>query len=167
VHVRDAALREVGELLLDRGGVADRRRHQQELAVAQHEQRDLPRDPALAVVVEVELVEHHARRVGGLAAAQRHVREHLGGAADHRRARVDARVAGQHADAVGAELVAEREELLGDERLHRRAVERALARAQRAEVQRERDERLARAGRRREHDVAVREQLEDRLLLLG
>src|SRR6185295_14522373 len=71
------------------------------------------------------------------------------------------------ADAIGAELFAQREELLRDERLHGRAVERPLARAQRAEVQRERHERLARSRRRREHDVAALEQLEDRLLLLG
>ena len=66
---------------------------------------------------------------------------------------------------VGAEVAAEREELLADERLDGRRVVAALALAHREEVQGQRDERLPAPGRRGEDDVVAREELEDRLLL--
>src|SRR5690606_41434775 len=62
--------------------------------------------------VEVELVHHHLADVGLGAVAQRHVGQDLGGAADDGGARVDAGVAGHHADVLGAEHGAQVEELL-------------------------------------------------------
>ncbi len=66
---------------------------------------------------------------------------------------------------LGAEALAEREELLVRERLDRARVERDLPLGERLEVQRDGDQRLARAGRRVEDDVLAGHQLEDRLLL--
>ena len=83
--------------------VAEGGGHQEEARVRQRDQRDLPGDAALGVRVVVELVHHHVGRVEPLALAQGAVGEHLGGAADHRRVRVDRGVAGQHADVLGAE----------------------------------------------------------------
>src|SRR5262249_34580622 len=123
-------------------------------------------DAALAVAVVVELVEAGVGRVEPGALAQRHVGEHLGRAADDRRRGVDAGVAGQHADALGAEVLAGGEELLARERLRRRGVEGTRALAERLEVERRRDERLPRSRRRREHDVVALREREDRLLLL-
>jgi hypothetical protein len=165
VHVGHRPPALARELLLDRRRVAERGRHQQELRALEQQQRHLPGHAARGVGVEVELVHHHAGRVGGLALAERHVRQHLGGAADHGRRPVDAGVAGEHAHLLGPELLAEREELLADQRLHRRRVERAAPLAERLPVQRQRHQRLARAGRRGEHHVLARPQLEQRLLL--
>ena len=69
---------------------------------------------------------------------------------------VDGGVAGEHADLVRAEHVDQREELLADQRLDRRGVERALPAGQRRGVRADRDQRLPRAGRRREDHVARR-----------
>ena len=93
--------------------------------------------------------------------------EDLGRAAEDGRVAVDRGVARQHPDVVGAEVAAEREELLADERLDGRRVEAALALAQRKKVHRERHERLAAARRRREDHVLPRQELEDGLLLRG
>src|SRR5690606_8065354 len=65
----------------------------------------------------------------------------------------------------------EREELLADERLERRGVVRAAAaagpvRGERGELRAHRDERLPRAGGRREDDVRARDQLDERLALV-
>ena len=167
VYVRHGAAGGAGELLLDRRRVAERRRHQQERRPLQQQQRDLPRGAAGRVRVEVELIHHDVRGVGGLTLAQRHVGEDLGRAADDRRRPVDAGIAGEHAHVLRAQLLAQREELLAGERLQRRRVERSAPLAQRLPVQRQRDQRLARAGRRRQHHVLARPRLEDRLLLRG
>ena len=68
-------------------------------------------------------------------------------------------------DVLGAELAAERQQLLVDERLDRAGVDRALPARERVEMQRRRDQRLAGAGRRVQDDVLAVEQLEDRLFL--
>ncbi len=167
VHVHDGTPGDALEPLFDRPRVAERCRHQQETRLRQRQQRHLPRDAALGVRVVVELVHHHVGRVGRFAVAQRHVHQHLGGAADHRRIPVDAGVAGEHADVLRAEFFAEREELLAGERLDRRRVERAAALAKRLVVEPEGDQRLARTGRRREHHVFARPQLEQCLFLRG
>ena len=78
---------------------------------------------ALAVGVVVELVHHHVVHVGVGAFAQRDVGEDLGGAAEDRRVAVDAGVAGEQADVLRAELAAQREELLVDQRLDRAGVD--------------------------------------------
>ena len=113
-----------GQVLAQRRDVAERRRHQQELRVRQAEQRHLPRPAALRLGVEVELVHHDLADVGAGALAQRDVGEHLRRAADDRGAAVDGRVARQHPHVLRAERRAQREELLRDERLDRRGVER-------------------------------------------
>ena len=149
------ALRELREALGERLRVAERRAHEQERRVRQREQRDLPRRAALAVRVVVELVEdRRSRRACFLdAAAERHVREDLGRAADDGRVGVHARVARDHAHVFGRELPREREELLVHEGLDRRRVEAALALGHRDEIAAPSvDERLARSGRRIERD---------------
>ncbi len=131
----------------------------------QFEQRHLPRPAALRVAVVVELVDDGDvdGRFGTV--AQRPVGEDLGGAADDRCVGVDGGVAGDHPDAIRAEVAAEGEELLADERLDRCGVDAALALRERREVGGGGDERLPRTGRRVEDHVVADEQLEDRLLL--
>ena len=114
----------------------------------------------------MELVHDDETDVGRAALSQSEVREDLGGAADDRGVGVDRRVAGDHADVVGAELLAEREELLGDERLDGCRVEGDAVVGEGGEVGGRRDERLPRTGRRRQDEVAPAEDLEERLLLV-
>ena len=122
-HDRDLAAAELAQLVRDAGHIAERRRHEQELGVRQCDERDLPGRPAVAVGVVVKFVHHHVRRLERRSAAKRHVRQHLGRAAAHQRVGIDRSVAGQHADALGAEVVAEGEELFRGERLDRAGVE--------------------------------------------
>ena len=67
-----------------------------------------------------------APSVGRGAFAQRDVGQDLRGAADDRGVLVDAGVAGDHADVLGAEDLAQGEELLRDQRLDRGGVVAAL-----------------------------------------
>ena len=98
--------------------------------------------------------------------AQRDVGQHLGGAADDRRVRVDRGVAGEHADVLGAEDVAQGEELLADQRLDRRGVEGAPAlRRARRSARRSATSALAGAGGRRQDHVGAGDELDQRLLL--
>ena len=97
--------------------------------------------------------------------AQRDVGQHLGGAGDDRGVVVDRRVAGEHADVGRAEDAAEREELLADQRLDRRGVVAPPSGRQGRVLRAGGDQRLARAGRRREDDVRAADQLDQRLLL--
>ncbi len=156
----------VGEVLAQVGDVAERRAHQQELGLGEHEDRHLPRPAPLRVGVEVELVHHDLADVGVLALAQGDVGQDLGGAGDDRRAAVDRRVAGEHADVLGAEDRAQGEELLADERLDRGRVVRDLVGGHGREVRGDRDHRLAAAGRRGEDHVVAAEQLDRRFLLV-
>jgi hypothetical protein len=89
------------------------------------------------------------------ALAQGDVGQDLGGAADDRRVGVDRGVAGEQPDLLGAEDVAQREELLVDQRLDRRGVEADPVRRQGREVGGRRDEGLARAGRGREETSRI------------
>ena len=145
---------------LDRSGVAERRGEQQELAVSQHDQGNLPGDAAALVVVVVELVHCYVGSVEVFALGDGHVREHLGGATDDRRLPVDAGVACQHADVLGSEGLAQIEELLAHQRLDGCRVEGASALAQGLEVEPDGDQRLAGARGCREHDVAAGHPLE-------
>ena len=165
-HDGDLAPGRGAQALGDHAHVAQRRRHQQERRRVERQQRHLPRHPALAIGVVVEFVHHDVSGARG-AVAQGHVGEDLGGAADDGRVAVDARVAGQHADLFGAEQPAEIEELLVHQRLDRARVERRPAFDERLEMQRRRDQRLARARRCVQHDVLVGHQLEQRFLLRG
>ena len=112
-----------GQVVGELGDVAEGGRHQQELRLRQLQQRHLPGPAAVGLGVEVELVHHHQPDVGAGALAQRDVGQHLGGAADDRGVGVHRRVAGEHADVVGAEHLAQREELLAHQRLDRGGVE--------------------------------------------
>ena len=162
---RDRPFRGPFEGLADRRHVAQRRRHQQEGRVGEGDQGHLPRDAALPIRVVVELVHDHVVDRQRRALPERHVREHLGGAADDRRFRVDARIAGQHADALGAEVVAHAEELLRGEGLDRRRVEAGPTLAQALEQKGHPDQGLAGPGRRVEDHVAPGHQFDQRLLL--
>ena len=113
----------------------------------------------------MELVHDHVVDRQRRALPERHVREHLGGAANDRRFRVDARIAGQHADPLGAELVAHAEELLRGECLDRRCVDAGPTFTEALEQKGHRDQGLAGPGRRVEDHVAPGHQFDQRLLL--
>ena len=163
---RDLPVRVFAHPRLDDGGVPEGCRHQQEHGVRQGDQRDLPRDAALAIVVEVEFVLDDVGGGGLFSPPQAHVRQHLRGAADDGRVRVDAGVAGEHSDVRRAEIVAQVEELLAGQRLDGRRVERPLTLAHRLEVEAEGHQRLARTRGRSQHHVAIGHQLEERLFLV-
>ncbi len=163
---RDLPARTTREVLDEERDVAQGRRHQQELRVQELEQRHLPRPPAIGLGVEVELVHHDQADVGRAALAQRDVGQDLRGAADDRGVGVDRGVARQHPDVVGAEDLAEGEELLAHQRLDRRGVEADLVLGQGGDVGTDRDHRLPGPGRRGQDDVAATEQLDDGLVLV-
>ena len=154
-----------GEVLAQERDVAERGRHQQELGVRQLQQRNLPGPAAVGVAVEVEFVHDHQADVRVSTLAQRDVGQHLRGAGDDRRPRIDRGVAGEHADVGRAEHVAEGEELLAHQSLDRRGVVAAPSRRQRRVERAGGHQRLARAGRRRQHDVRSADQLDQRFLL--
>ena len=154
-----------GQVVLEERRVAQRGRHQHELGAGQLEQRDLPGPASLGVGVVVELVDDDDIGLGPGPVPQGPVGQDLGRAADDRGLRVDRRVAGDHADQVGAEVPPQGEELLRHQRLDRGGVDAALAAGQGGEVGRGGHERLARPGRRVEDHVVAVEDLEDRLLL--
>ena len=133
----------------------------------QREQRELPRAAALAVGVVVELIEDHVAHVGLRAFTQGHVGEDFGRAAEDRRAVVDRGVARGQPDVLRAELPAEREPLLVDQRLDRAGVDGAPPLRERLELERRGDERFTRAGGRVEDDVLLLEQLQDGGFLRG
>ena len=114
----------------------------------------------------MELVHDHIVHLRAIAFAQRHVGEDLRRAANDGRAGIHRGIAGDHADVFRPEDMAEREELLVGQRLDRHGVVRAPLLADRAEMQRQRDERFSRTGRRVEDDVVAGKQLEDGLLLM-
>ena len=163
----DVAARTPRQVVDEERDVAERGRHQQELRVRQLEQRHLPGPAAVGLGVEVELVHHDEPDVGRASLAQRDVGQDLGGAADDRGVGVDRRVAGEHPDVLGAEDLAQREELLAHQRLDRGGVEADLVLRQRGEVRAERDQRLPRPGGRGQDDVVAAEELDDRLVLVG
>ncbi len=101
----------------------------------------------------MELVHDDLADVGRAALAQREVGQDLRCRAHDRSVGVDARVPRHHADPLGAEHVAQREELLADQRLDRGGVEAAAPLGQRQGVRAGRDQRLPRPGRCRQHDV--------------
>ncbi len=165
---RDArAPGELGERLLERLGGPEGGAHQKKLGALEDEKGNLPGDAALLVGVVVKLVHHDAVDASLLSFTKRDVREDLGGAADDVGVAVHRGVAGDEAHAVGAEVAAEGEELLADERLDGRGVVAPLALAHGEEVQRQGDERLPAPGRGGENDVVAGKELEDGLLLGG
>jgi hypothetical protein len=167
LHERHGRSRQLGDGLLEARGVAQRGAHEQEARLRQREQRHLPGDAAVALRVEVELVDHHHVEVGLVTLPQRQVREDLRRAADDRCVPVDAGVAGHHAHVLGPERLAQLEELLADQRLDGGRVERAATVGHGLPVRGQRDQRLARPGGRVEDDALAVEELEDGLLLRG
>jgi len=101
-----------------------------------------------------------------LAARQRDIGEDLRRATEHRGTGVDTRVPGHHADVLGAEVPAQREELFVDERLDGTGIDGALTRAERLEMEGCGDERFSRTGRGVENHIVSGEDLQDCLLLL-
>ena len=161
-HLAAGAALQIGREL---GDVAEGCRHQQELRAGKKQQRDLPCPSALGVGVVVELVHDHDIRRSIRPLSQRDVGQDLGCTADDQRIRVHTGVTGDHADVGRAKGLDQLEELLADQRLDRRRVPAALALREGDRVGGERHERLAGAGRRREHQVLGEHQLEHRLLL--
>ena len=86
----------LGQFVLEEPCVAECRRHQQELAVREFKDRQLPCPAALWVGVEVKLVGNNDVDISPISVPQRPVRQDLGRAADNRRVRVDRAVAGDH-----------------------------------------------------------------------
>ena len=164
---RGVAARATGQVCLELGRVAERRRHQQELRLGQLDQRHLPRPTPVGIGVEVELVHHDQADVGVGPLAQRHVGQDLGRGGDDRRVGVDRRVTGDHPDVLGTEDLAQVEELLADQRLDRCGVDAALAAGEGRGHRAGRDQALARAGGGGEDDVGARDALQDRLVLGG
>ena len=130
------------QVALEEADVTQGRRHQEELCPGQLDQRHLPRPAPLRVGVVVELVHHHQVDGGVGTLAQSLVGQHLGGAADDRGLGIDGGISGQHAHPVGAEHLAQREELLRHQGLDRRGVDRTTAGGQGGELGARRDQAL-------------------------
>ncbi len=165
LHQRRGRAVQRGQARLEEARVAERRAHQEVARLRHREQRDLPCRAAVSVRIVVELVHHDVVDVGELPVAECHLGEDLGGRADDGGVGVHGCVSGHQPDVARAERLTEREELLVHQRLDGRRVERDLVLGEPLEVHRQRDERLPRTGRRREDDVAPREDLQDRLFL--
>ena len=113
----------------------------------------------------MKLVDDHDVDVGVGSFTKCHVGKDLGGAADDGSAGVHRSVAGNHANGVGAEVFAQRKELLADECLNRCGVETAPSTSKTSEMGSGRNKRLTRTcGGRQDHIVAS-EKFEDRFLL--
>ena len=97
-HSGGLAAGAAGEVLGDRGDVAEGRRHEDELRARQGEERHLPRPAPVGIAVVVELVHHDLVDRGIRALAEGEVGEDLGRAADDRGIGVHRAVAGDHAD---------------------------------------------------------------------
>ena len=162
---RDGAAGACLEVLLDEGDIAERGRHEEEAAAGQGEERDLPGRTAVAVGVVVELVHDDVVDAGLVAEAEGHLGEHLCGAAEDGRGGVDGGVARHHAHLLGAEELAEGEELLADQRLDGGGVDGGATLAEGEEVVGGCDERFPRAGGRVEDDRVALHDLEDGLFL--
>ena len=157
---------EVVEFLDKELGVADCRGHEEEAALRQSEERDLPRPSARVVGVVVELVDDDVVDGSELAIAQGHVGEDLGGAADDGGVGIDGGVAGDEADVLGAEGLAEGEELFVGESLDGDGVVAGAAEAESAVVEGGGDEGFAGAGGGVEDDVFAFEEFEDGVFLV-
>ncbi len=154
-----------GEVLLEHRDIAERGRHQDELCLRQLQQRDLPGPAAVRLGIEMELVHHDLADVGVPAVAQRDGGEYLGGAADDRRIGVDRGVPGEHPDVLGAEELAQVEELLRHQRLDGRGIEGDLVVGEGGEVRAGRHQALTGAGGGGQDDVCTRDHFDQRLLL--
>ena len=157
---------EVFEFLDEELGVADGGGHEEEAALRQSEERDLPSPTARVVRIVVKLVNDDVVHGGELAIAQGHVGEDLGGAANNGGLGIDGGVAGDEAHVLGAEGLAEGEELFVGEGLDGDGVVTGAAEAESAVVEGGGDEGFAGAGGGVEDDVLAFEELEDGVFLM-
>ena len=104
--------------------------------------------------------------LGGGPLAKREVRKNLGRAANHGRVDVDMHVAGDHAHIFAAKQFDQVEEFLAHERLDRRRVIRALAKAHGHEMHAKRHERFAAARRRAQNHVIAHHDVHEGFLLV-
>ncbi len=162
---RGRAARAGGEVLLQEGRVTEGGGHEEELRLRQLQQRHLPRPAALRVGVVVELVHDDLVDASVRAVAKRDVGDDLRRRRDDGGLAVDGGVAGHHADVLGAEDLAQREELLAHQRLDGGGVEGALPAGHGDEVRRVGHHRLTRPGRCRQDDVVAGKDAQCRLLL--
>ena len=153
------------QFLLEERGIAQSGRHEQEPGLGQGQQRSLPGHAPFTVGVVMELVHDHVVHRGVRALAQGDVGQDLRGATQNGRVAIDGGVAGAQADVLGAELAAQRQPFLVDQRLDRAGIDRAFALDQALEMERRRHQRLARAGGGVEDDVLFLVQLENRRFL--
>jgi len=156
---------EACECLLERLAIAKRRRHEQKSRSRQLEERHLPGRAPVSIGVVVKLVHDDVVDVGVGPFPERDVRQDFRGAAEHRCLPVDRAVPRDEAHVVRSEGARELEELLARERFDRTGVNAAFPAGEGEEVQRKRNQRLARAGRRREDDVGPCRELEDGFFL--
>ena len=134
--------------------------------MGQGEQRHLPSPTAVGVGKVVELVHGHAAHVGIFALAQCVVGKDLCRAADDGCLGVDMRVAGNHAYVIAAEHLHKVEKLLADQSLDGSRVITAFALRHAHKEHAQRDERLARSGRRAQNDVIAGGQVHEGLFLV-
>ena len=158
---------EPGQFFLEEGRIAQRGGHQQEARLRQRQQRHLPGHAALAVGVVMELVHDDLLHVGLRPFAQRDIGQDLSSAAQDRGIAVHRGITGAQANVVGAELAAQAEPLLVDERLDRAGIDRALPLCNRLEMPCRGNQRFARTGGRVQDDILLLEQLQDGRLLRG
>ena len=153
------------EVGLHPADVSERGGHQQELRVGELDERHLPGPSTVGLRVVVELVHHHLADLGIGPLAKRDVGDDLGGRTDDRRIGVDRGVPGDHSHVLGAEHLAQREELLAHQGLDRRGVVAPHAAGHRGEMRTQRHQRLTGPRGGGQDDVAAGGDLEDRFLL--
>ena len=127
---------QTGHFSLEEFGLAQGRRHEQEPALGERQQRHLPGHAPLAVGVVVKLIHHDVSDGCIRPVPQGDVGQDLGRATEDRCIVVDRGVAGAEAHVVRAEFTAERQPLLIDQRLDRAGVNRLVSLGQRLEMQR-------------------------------
>ena len=158
---------EFGHAGLEAADVAQRRGHQQELGLRQFQQRNLPRPAALRIGVEVELVHDDRAEVRRGAFAQGDVGEDFRGAADDRGVLVHAGIAGDHADVLRPEDLAQGKELFRDQGLDGGGVVAALPAGHGLEMCGDGHEGFAGSRGGRQDHVGAGRQLHDGLVLGG
>jgi hypothetical protein len=164
-HGHHGAPGEIGQRLLEEGGIAQGGGHQEEAGLFQDQKGNLPGRPPVAVGVIMELVHDHVEDGAGFAFGQGHIGQNLGGAAEDGRVAVDRGVAGGEPHVLGTEFPAEREPLLVDQGLDGAGIDRTAALGEGLEMQDGSHQGLARARRRVEDDVLAFEELQRRRLL--
>ena len=153
------------EVPLELSGVAEGGGHEEELGVRDLHHGNLPRPPSIGVGVKVKLVGDYEAAVQVPSPAERRVGEYLRGAAYDGRGGVDGRVAGEQTHVLGAKVLHELKELLGDQRLEGRGVPRGVTPRRRRRDRRGGHHRLATPCRRGQEHVVTLDELQDGLLL--